>query len=119
MASLPETPAGFVDFFGTGQNLVAITKTLFIDLPNPDYLVGPDTTIKDVIAEKVEGLAWGPDLPDGCHLLYVLTDNDLYTKLPTQIYAFSIDAASAGVVYEPQFLPKPLFPPGQVKKILK
>ena len=34
-----------------------------------------------MVAEKIEGLAWGPDLPDGRHLLYVVSDNDLYPSL--------------------------------------
>ncbi len=72
------------------------------------------------IAEKIEGLTWGPDLPDGRRLLYVVSDNDLVPKNPTQIYAFAIDEAlvTSPLDYEPQFLPGPLFPPGQVKKIL-
>jgi len=36
----------------------------------------------------------------------------------TQIYAFAIDTA-AGVGYQPQQLPGPMFPPGQVKKALR
>ena len=31
-----------------------------------------------MIAEKIEALAWGPNLPDGRHLLYVASDNDLF-----------------------------------------
>jgi hypothetical protein len=77
-------------------------------------------TIKDVIAEKIEALAWGPDLPDGRHVLYVVSDNDLFPGLPTQIYAFAIDGSASGanISYQPQRLPGPLFPPGQVKKAL-
>jgi hypothetical protein len=52
------------------------------------------------------------------HLLYVISDNDLVPSLPTQIFAFAIDEATlaAPFAYEPQFLPGPLYPPGQVKK---
>ena len=42
------------------------------------YVVNDTETIKDVIAEKIEAMAWGPDLTDGRHVLYVMTDNDLY-----------------------------------------
>ena len=73
------------------------------------------------IAEKIEGLAWGPDLPDGRHLLYVISDNDLVPSLSTQIFAFAIDDRKLLVPLnvEPQALPGPLYPPGQLKKQLK
>ncbi len=117
-----------------------VKKHLFIDMLNPAYQVDATHTIKDVVPEKMEGMAWGPDLPDGRHVLYVVSDNDLfaggaiyagvnadlgtgfnvsYTNgLPTQIYAFAVKESDAGVTVVPQNLPGPLFPPGQVKKIL-
>jgi len=98
---------------------VPVTKTLFIDLLDPANKVNATQTIKDVIAEKVEGLAWGADLSDGRHVPYVLSDNDLFPGLPTQLYAFAIDGAAAGLAYQPQLVDGPLFPPGQVKKALK
>ena len=52
-------------------------------------------------------------------MLYLPSDNDLNPNLPTQIYAFAVDAAQADVPYVPQQLPGPMFPPGQVKKALK
>lgn len=105
-------------------SFVAVTKVLFIDLLNPAYEVNinvtPHTTIKSVIAEKIEGLAWGPDLPNGHHVLYVISDNDLNTGFPTQIYAFEVDpsASGANINFVRQNTPGPLFPPGQVKQIL-
>jgi hypothetical protein len=99
--------------------IVPVTKTLVIDLLDASYKVNATQTIKDVIAEKIEGLAWGPDLPDGRHMLYVLSDNDLFPGLPTQIYAFAIDGAAADINYQPQQHLGPLFPPGQVRKALK
>jgi hypothetical protein len=120
VASLPATAAELATLV---PPVTAVTKTLFLDLLDPSYVVDatttPPKTIKDVIAEKIEALAWGPDLPDGRHVLYVVSDNDLSPGRPTQIYAFAIDAAAAGVQYQPQTLPGPLFPPGQVKKALK
>lgn len=83
------------------------------------YKVSATQTIKDVIAEKMEGLAWGPDLPDGRHVLYVISDNDLNPDIATQIYAFAINGAAAGIDYQAQQLPEPLYAPGQVKKALK
>ena len=89
----------------------AVTKTLFIDLLDPVFNLAP------TIAEKIEGLAWGPDLEDGRHVLYVISDNDLNPGLATQIYSFAIDPSLLNL--EEQILPGPLYPPGQVKKALK
>jgi Esterase-like activity of phytase len=115
-------PGGALDLSGlAGQQIcnTPLTKTLFIDLLDSAFKVNATQTIADVIAEKMEGMAWGPDLPDGRHVLYVMSDNDLYPGLPTKIYAFAIDGAAAGLNYQPQELPEPLYPPGQVKKGLK
>jgi hypothetical protein len=95
--------------------MVPVKKTLFIDLLKDVYKVDATRTIEDVIAEKMESLTWGPDLPDGRHVLYVMSDNDLNPGIPTQIYAFAINETQAGIEYQPQQLPSPLFPPGQVK----
>lgn len=84
-------------------DIVPVQKTLFIDLLDPAFNLAP------TIAEKIEGLAWGPDLHDGRHLLYVMSDNDLNPNLDTQIYAFAID--SSLIDFEKQFLPLPLYPP--------
>ena len=105
-------------------SFVPVTKVLFIDLLNPAYEVNintiPHTTIKSVIAEKIEGLAWGPDLSNGNHVLYVMSDNDLSISFPTQIYAFEVDpsANGANIKFVRQNTPGPLFPPGQVKQLL-
>lgn len=98
--------------------VVPVRKSLFIDLLDPDF--GLQNNDPRAIAEKIEGLAWGPDLPDGRRLLNVVSDNDLVPQNPTQIYAFAIDEEEVGdpLDYVEQFLPGPLFPPGQVKKIL-
>jgi hypothetical protein len=64
-----------------------VSKTLFIDLLDPEYgLAGA------AFPEKIEGLAFGPDLPDGRHVLYVTSDNDLDSAQPTWLYAFAIAA---------------------------
>jgi hypothetical protein len=96
--------------------IMPVQKSLFIDLLDSDF--GLRNHDDRAIAEKIEGLAWGPDLPDGRHLLYVISDNDLVPSLSTQIFAFAIDEATlaAPFAHEPQFLPGPLYPPGQVKK---
>ena len=105
--SLPATGAELA-----ALSIVPVTKTLFIDLLDPTYKVNATQTIKDVIAEKMEGLAWGPDLRDGRHVLYVVSDNDLFPGRPTQLYAFAVDGRAAGIrLVAPRF-GGPLFPPG-------
>ena len=91
--------------------VVPVTKTLFIDLLAAEFNLIP------TIAEKIEGLAWGPDLEDGRHVLYVFSDNDLNPALASQIYSFAIDPELINL--EHQFLPGPLYPPGQVKKAIQ
>ncbi len=90
---------------------VPVSKTLFINL------LDADLNLAATIPEKIEGLAWGPDLADGRHVLYVISDNDLNSNLATQIYAFAIDPSLLN--FQAQILPEPLYPPGQVKKALK
>jgi len=114
IASLPEKGTDLA-----ALNITPVPKVLFIDMLKDVYKVNATQTIKDVIAEKMEALAWGPDLPDGRHVLYVLSDNDLNLGIPTQIYAFAVNGAAAGIQYAPQVLPEPMFPPGQVKKLVK
>ena len=97
----------------TGLGITPVTKSLFIDLLDPAYKVDLTHTIKDVIAEKIEGLAWGPDLADGRHVLYVTSDNDLYTPRPTQIYAFAVNGAAAGIQLVNQRVSGPPYPPGR------
>lgn len=45
------------------------------------------------VVEKYEGLAFGPDLPDGRHLLVISVDNDFERDAPSRIYAFAVDRA--------------------------
>ena len=101
-----------------------VTKHLFLDLLNDAYTID-GVPLKNLIAEKVEGIAWGPDLRDGRHLLLVTTDNDLFAGdethpdgLPTQVYAFAIDGKAAGIHYVPQDMKGPFFPPGRVSNIV-
>lgn len=88
-----------------------VTKTLFINLLDADLNLAP------TIPEKLEGLAFGPDLPDGRHVLYVISDNDLNPNLATQIYSFAIDPSL--INFAPQQIPAPFYAPGQVKKANK
>lgn len=71
------------------EGVVPVKKKLFLDLlEERHHLAGPD------FPAKIEGLAFGPDLPDGRHLLIITSDNDLKANEPTWIYAFAIDKDS-------------------------
>ncbi len=63
------------------------TKTPFLDLLDPAFgLAGAE------FPEKIEALAFGPDLDDGRRLLIVVNDNDFFADKPTNFYAFAVDA---------------------------
>ena len=96
VATLPQTgplPAG----------VTPVSKTPFLDLLLPSFgLAGPD------FPEKIEGLAFGPDLPDGRHLLLVTSDNDFFANQDSKIFAFAVppDALPG---FQPQILPTSTF----------
>ncbi len=61
-------------------------KRLFLDLLDKRHgIAGANCP------EKFEGLAFGPDLPDGRRLLLVTADNDFIAEKPFRLYAFAID----------------------------
>jgi len=73
-----------------------VSKKTFLNLLDPAFgLVGPQ------FPAKIEGIAFGPDLPDGRILLLVTSDNDCKLDEPTWIYAFAIDR-KALPGYKPQ-----------------
>jgi hypothetical protein len=98
VSAVPSLPAGALP-----ATITPVQKTLFIDLLDPSFNLVP------TIPEKLEGLAWGPDLPDGRHVLYVVSDNDLNPALATQVYAFAIDPLL--IDFQKQFQPLPIYPP--------
>lgn len=66
-------------------NVRPMTKRLYLDLLDPQFgLTG------EQIPAKVEGLAFGPDLPDGRRLLIVCSDNDFNGEEPSYLYAFAV-----------------------------
>src|SRR5262245_7584120 len=105
ISSVPSLPAGALP-----SGIVPVGKKLFIDLLDPEFELEP------TIAEKIEGLTWGPDLKDGRHVLLVITDNDLNPQIATQIYAFAVEGSAASVDFQKQSLPRPLLPEALVKK---
>jgi hypothetical protein len=73
---------------GTPGGVTPVTKTEFINLLAPAFGLAGAT-----FPEKIEGLAFGPDLADGRHLLWVTSDNDLNAANPNYFFAFAIDSA--------------------------
>jgi hypothetical protein len=68
------------------KDVVAAKKKPFLDLLDPKFgLAGAG------FPEKIEGLAFGPDLPDGRHVLIVTSDNDFLPSWPNWFWAFAID----------------------------
>lgn len=71
---------------GAPAGVTPVAKSLFLDLLDPAHgLAGAS------FPEKIEGLAFGPDLADGRHLLLVTNDNDFVASQPTRIFAFAVD----------------------------
>ena len=90
--TLPET--------GLPQDVVALRKTLLADIGH--LLNAAEREGKGAYAnarglpDKIEGYAWGPDLPNGDHLLLACNDNDfesLATGFPNYVFAFAVPAA--------------------------
>lgn len=73
---------------GLPDGIKPVSKKLFLDMLDPQFgLKGVD------FPEKIEGLAFGPDLPDGRRLLIVTADNDFVATAPFRVYAFAIEAS--------------------------
>ena len=82
-----------------------VQKSPFIDLLDPAFgLAGAN------FPEKIEGLAFGPDLSDRRHLLLVSSDNDFLLDQPSQLMAFAIAPAKLSLqrqVFKPAIDVKP------------
>jgi len=73
---------------GLPGKIKPVSKKQLVNLLDPKWkLAGPS------LPEKFEGLAFGPDLPDGRRLLLVTADNDYHEEQPFLVYAFAVDAA--------------------------
>jgi hypothetical protein len=73
---------------GLPEGVTAVTRSDFLDLLEPRFGLAKTDFIK-----KLEGMTFGPDLPDGRHLLLLTNDNDFSDTLATHILAFAVDAA--------------------------
>ncbi|AWM41424.1 hypothetical protein GobsT_75300 [Gemmata obscuriglobus] len=81
----------------------SVKKKPFLDLLAKKYgIAGPECP------EKFEGLAFGPDLPDGRRLLLVTADNDFLANKPFRVYAFAVDRGELPGFRPQQFDPQPL-----------
>jgi hypothetical protein len=71
---------------GLPQGITPVAKELFLDFLDPRFgLAGKR------FAEKLESLAFGPDLPDGRRLLMVGIDNDFNEPEPNLFLAFAVE----------------------------
>ncbi len=68
------------------KDIVPVKKEPFLDLLDPKFGIAGKSC-----PEKFEGLAFGPDLPDGKRLLLITADNDFVAEQPFRVYAFAID----------------------------
>jgi hypothetical protein len=82
-----------------------VAKHLFLDLLDPQYGLAGQT-----LPAKIEGLAFGPDLADGRHLLLISTDNDFQPLRPSRLFAFAIRSAAL-----PHYEPQQFSPPRATK----
>lgn len=86
---------------GLPAGVKPVAKKPFLDLLAKKHgIAGADCP------EKFEGLAFGPDLPDGRRLLLVTADNDFIAERPFRVYAFAIDKAALPNYQPQQFGPK-------------
>lgn len=70
-------------------DVVPVKKEPFLDLLDAKFGIAGKSC-----PEKFEGLAFGPDLPDGKRLLLVTADNDFVAEQPFRVYAFAVDRAA-------------------------
>lgn len=95
VAALPTT--------GLPPGVAPVSKSTLIDLLDPAYgLAGPS------FPEKIEGIAFGPDLPNGDRLLIVTNDNDFLPGVPNSFYAFALPEADLPAFQQQAFtVPEP------------
>lgn len=82
------------------KSVVPVSQKVFLDFLTPRFGLGGKN-----MPTKIEGLAFGPDLPDGRRLLLVACDNDFLPTNPSVIYAFAIDRNDLPGFRHQQFAP--------------
>jgi hypothetical protein len=86
---------------GLPNGVQAVKKRLFLDMLDPRLHLAAEN-----FPEKIEGLAFGPDLADGRHVLIVTSDNDFLSDAPDWFWAFAIEGRAL-VGFRPQVLNAP------------
>jgi hypothetical protein len=89
VASLPNGPLP--------ADIRPVKKTLFLDFMDPSL-----TLTGEHMPEKIEGLCFGPDLPDARRTLLVTIDNDLKAEVPSIVWCFAFTPADLGKAGTPQ-----------------
>lgn len=79
------TDVSSIERLHAAAEIVPMSARVLIDLLDPAWGLAAAG-----LPDKIEGLALGPDLPDGRRLLLVATDNDLEAEEPTWILAFAL-----------------------------
>jgi hypothetical protein len=102
-----------------------------IDLSAPPSINAPNirATLLDTVLLKKTGTrislaalrtSWRDSIPMARPSVAIAASSSpTSTGRPTQIFAFAIGAAVAGINLVPQQVGRPMFPPGQVNKALK
>ncbi len=97
------TDVSAIDALPTGDlpaSIKPVKKEPFLNLLDPKFGIAGENC-----PEKFEGIAFGPDLPNGRRLLILTADNDFITEQPFRVYAFAVDRADL-----PEFVPQQLAP---------
>jgi hypothetical protein len=91
VSGIPDLRAGGFKPVQKDADLSDADIDAFLDLLDPAFGIRDQLAAAGIpFPEKVEGLASGPDLADGRHLLYVTVDNDFDAAKPSVILAFAI-----------------------------
>lgn len=70
------------------ETIRPVRKRELLNFMDPKFgLVGSQ------MPEKIEGLTFGPNLPDGRRMLVVTSDNDFRIEQPTRVWVFAVKAA--------------------------
>lgn len=92
--------AGTADLGTLGNTYTSVGQSLFMDLVGnttgiTDFAdfqaLLSDQGLFDLYPEKLEGIAFGPDLEDGRHLLLIGNDNDFRDDQFNYVFAFAVD----------------------------
>jgi hypothetical protein len=106
------TAANGLPATGTPADVTPLTKSLFANIGSLLTSAGNAFVTANGLPDKIEGYAWGPDLPDGRHLLLATNDNDFTQPgdpnyLPKYIFAFAVDPSDVPNFVAATYAPVP------------